>query len=458
MNRLARRARDLVDTWPRRGWAVGAAADPADPGWAGEAAEALTRVAAERRRPAFLLDLAPECTDLATRFDAVGARGFGEAVAGDARLAQVAHRDEEHGVAYLPCGRRASGSELAGSEKLAAFAERVRQEGGVLLVVLDREGADAAASAGWPDGWVLLGDPEAATGGGSLPGNLPEMGRIEPREKGRSHGGPDGRPGDDEERWRRHRTGSSFPGLKAAGAALLLAALAGAWWWYADRATGGSGEPGTTADVAAADVGSSAAPAGEAAAAAASDSGTARGGSPGAASTDRDTASAAGAPDRGRRLGYSVLIASYASAEDARDRARELSEGGDGLFFVAPTPVRGSVWHRVYAGAVADRKAAGALMERLVEAGAKGEVRAWDVRPVPWSFRVAAGVSDRSRAEARAEQLRARGIPAYVVPGGGSYHVYSGAFESRRAAGALRERLDREGIEAELVRRAGAPR
>lgn len=404
---------------------VGVVPDPADPAWVGEAVLALVRAAAERRRPAFLLDLAPEASDLASRFGAVGSEGIAEAVAGEARLPEVAHRDEEHGVAYLPCGLGAPGDELAGSAALAAFAERVRGEEGVLLVLLDREAA-AAVSAGWPDGWVLLGEAEAATGGGSLPDDLPELAHIEPRGES---------PGAEAGRWRRHREGASFPTMKATVAALFLAATAAAWWWYADRVTAGdAGSP--LPDV-------------EAPARSGSDA------APGVGPAREDSA-------RDRTLAFSVLIASYASAEAARERVRELSERAEGVFFVSPTPVRGSVWHRVYAGARADREAAEALMERLVEAGAKGEARAWDVRPVPWSFRVDGGLGARAAAADRAESLGRRGVPAYLLSsreGGDTvYRVYSGAFESRGAAGALGERIEEAGVEAELVRRAGAPR
>lgn len=431
----------MVETWPQGGWVVGLVPDPADPGWIGGAALALARVAAERRRPAFLLDLAPGSSDLDERFGAAGAEGFGEAVSGEVRLPEVAHRDDEHGIAYLPCGRRGGGKELGRSEALSAFAERVRGEGGVLLVILGREAAEGAASAGWADGWVLLGDAEAATGGRPLPGDLPELGRIEPREET----GTDG-----SRRWRRHRENDSFPVLKVAAGALLLAMLAGAWWWYAERVTGGPNGPGSTDDVAATDL---------------ERPGPAAADTPETSDSVRsaDTARRGGTAEdsvRGPPLEYSVLIASYASARDARERVRELSERSEGVFFVAPTPVRGTVWHRVYAGARADREAARALMETLVEAGAKGENRAWDVRPVPWAFLVAAALPSRARAEARAQELRRRGISAYVVPGGEgtAFHVYSGAFESRRAAGALGERMERDGVDAELVRRTGSPR
>lgn len=438
MNRVERRARDVVATWPRGARVAGLVPGRADAEWVGGAALALIRVAAEGRRPAFLLDLAPGASDLESRFDAAGAEGFGDAVAGEARLPDVARRDEEAGVVYLPPGRRGDGREIARSDALAAFAERVRRQGGVLLVVLGRESAEGAAYAGWPDGWVMLGEPEPAAADRRLPGELPELGRIEPL---RARTADDGR-------WRRHRERKPVPTLKVAGAAVLLAALAGAWWWYAERVAVEPGGPGRGGAVAGADSGDLVA-AGTGTDSALAAARVRAGAEEGAAATSR----------LGRRLEYSVLIASYASAADVRERVRELSRTGESVFFVAPTPVHGDLWYRVYAGARAQRAGAEALMRSLVEAGVKGEVREWDVRPVPWSFLVAEGLEERSRAEARAEELRGRGLPAYVLPGAdGGYHVYSGAFESREQSRPLAARLESEGVDAELVRRAGGPR
>lgn len=438
----------MVESWPEWGRVVGVLADPSDPAWTGRALLKLIRAAGERRRPAFLLDLAPEASNLTARFGAAGSDGFAEVAAGDATLASIAHRRPEIQAAYLPCGVRTSAEELAGTRALSALADRVREAEGVLLVVLDRSAARAAAEAGWPDGWVVVGDAEAATGGAPLPGDLPEMGRIAARTE-EVEGGPS--------RWRRHRDRGSFPTLKVVGGVAVLAVLAGAWWWYAGRVTGreAGGADAVEAGTAA---GTSAAPGGRGA--------EARPGSAGAGTVGAEPADSGGANDRpptaggeasdARELGFSVLIASYASAEDARERVRQLSSRVEGLYFVAPTRVRGEIWHRVYAGSLSDRGAAEALMERLVEAGAKEEVRAWDVRPVRWSYRLPGEFTERAAAASRAEGLRGRGLPAYVLPaGGGEYRVYSGAFESRDAAAVLGERLREAGVEAELVRRTG---
>lgn len=451
LSSVVERARAVVEEWPEDGRVVGVITDPSDPAWTGRALLKLIRAVGERRRPAFLLDLSPESSNLTARFGAAGSDGFAEVADGDATLAGIAHRRPEIDGAYLPCGMSTSGEELAESSQLSTLADRVRAAGGVLLVVLDRRAARRAADAGWPDGWLLVGEPESAAGGEPLPGEIPEVGRIEPEPS-------DGRaPG----RWRRHRESGDFPTLKVVGAILLLAALAGVWWWYANRATaGGSGARPAPTEAGAADT--TAAGSARATEVRSAAAGAGAGGSAGPRSpADAGDGSSGEPAAAGSTLGYSVLIASYASADDARERVRQLSGQVDGLYFVAPTPVQGALWHRVYAGSLPDRASARDLMERLVEAGAKGEVRAWDIRPVPWSFRLA-GESGRefgarSAAESWAARLRDRGVPAYVVPAADaeSYRVYSGAYESRDDAEALEARLREAGVDAELTRRTG---
>lgn len=451
---MGERARAVVEEWPGGGRVVGVIADPSDPAWTGRALLKLIRAVGERRRPAFLLDLAPESSNLTARFGAAGSDGFAEVAGGEASLAGIAHRRPEIDGAYLPCGMSSSRQELADSKQLSALAERVRSAGGVLLVVLDRRAARRAADAGWPDGWLRVGDPESAAGGGALPGDIPEVGRIEPEAS-------DSRaPG----RWRRHRESSGFPTLRVVGAILLLAALAGAWWWYANRVSGGEPGGASPAEAGAAETTAAVSPRAtdvrQAAAGGAAEAGTEGGGTELRGSADGD-AGGGDAAAEASTLGYSVLIASYSSAEDARERVRQLSERVGGLYFVAPTPVQGAVWHRVYAGSVPDRASARGLMERLVEAGAKEEAREWDVRPVPWAFRLAGddgrSFADRSAADSWAARLRERGVPAYVLPApdGASYRVYSGAYESGEDAGALEAQLREAGVDAELTRRAG---
>lgn len=275
-------ARSLIDSWPNHGLVVGVLPDLSDPEWSGRAVLELTAAAAEDRRPVLVLDLAPETSDLSSRFDAEGEPGFAEVAAGRVEIWQIIHRDDERGAFFLPCGLRTSGAELAGTRSVRALAERVRPRGGVLLVLLDRHGAGSAASGGWVDGFVRLG--EKHPGEPRLPGDVPELGRLEPspdsgereperidpaqvvsealwlRPPGdlsestegdgeRTDGGPNGPPGETEKDERRRlelsrRRNPTRPWLRRAGRGLVLAAV------LAGLGFGGFmmlGEPGSSA-------------------------------------------------------------------------------------------------------------------------------------------------------------------------------------------------------------------
>ena len=156
--KLPERAGDLVESWPPGGLVVGLLPDPSDPEWAGRAALALAFAAADRRKPALILDLAPEGTNLASRFGAAEGAGIAELVEGDAELWEIVHRHAGGDAFYLPCGLAAAGVDLARSPAVISLAERVRSEGRIALVPLDRPGAGEAASAGWVDGFVRLGE------------------------------------------------------------------------------------------------------------------------------------------------------------------------------------------------------------------------------------------------------------------------------------------------------------
>lgn len=240
--------------------------------------------------------------------------------------------------------------------------------------------------------------------------------------------------------WRRHRRRSRPPWGRMSVAGLVLLTLAGGWWWFARGATDGVARS-TAADTGAAAAADSAAP---------------------AAATQGDAAGSgeppAGVPASAPELGYSVLVASYAEREGARERAAAWA--GDGLYVVAPTAVDGETYWRLYRGAVAGREAGQALNRRLVEAGRKTEASPWDVRPAGLAFRIAT-YRTRGEAAARSEELAGVGVAAYTVPaavdGDTLWQVYAGAYEDEAAAAPLRRRLEDEGIDAELVTRRGEP-
>lgn len=153
---------------------------------------------------------------------------------------------------------------------------------------------------------------------------------------------------------------------------------------------------------------------------------------------------------------YSVLVGSYIRLHDAEDRRDRLS-GDGGLFYVSPTPVRGRIYYRVFAGVHEDQVDAMAAMERLVADGRKKAEKLWDVRPVRLAYDLGTfdsmdGASDHVRA------MGADGIPAYVLgdlTDAPAYRVFAGAFESEEAAMAMGDLLASRGLKAELITRSG---
>jgi cell division septation protein DedD len=159
-------------------------------------------------------------------------------------------------------------------------------------------------------------------------------------------------------------------------------------------------------------------------------------------------------------LPYSVLVASHVSYEDAAAERDRLIESGS-LAFVAPTPVRGRLYFRVFAGALEDRVQASDLMRRLVEEGDKRRERDWDMRPVRLAFALQ-DFSTEEEADGERQRLHEAGLPAYVLAVGDTtgavYRLYSGAFESEGAAGPTDTLLSAAGQNATLVTRRGEPR
>lgn len=170
-----------------------------------------------------------------------------------------------------------------------------------------------------------------------------------------------------------------------------------------------------------------------------------------------------GAPQPDRRQGvalpYSVLVASYVTYEDAADKRDELLDTGD-LAFVAPTPVRGRLYYRVFAGALEDRVRAAELMLRLVSRGDKERERDWDMRPAGLAFTLGDFPSE-DEAIAERDRLHGLGVPAYVLSVGDAtgaiFRLYSGAFESEAAADPADAILSGAGEAATLVTRRGEP-
>lgn len=153
---------------------------------------------------------------------------------------------------------------------------------------------------------------------------------------------------------------------------------------------------------------------------------------------------------------YSVLVGSYIWLKDAEERRGILSADGS-LFYVSPTPVRGRVYYRVFAGVHEDRLDALAAMEVLVADGHKRVAKLWDVRPVRLAYDL--GTFDSLKgATGRIRALSADGIPAYVLRDSTeapAYRVFAGAYESEEAATAMGDMLESSKLSAELITRSG---
>jgi cell division septation protein DedD len=162
----------------------------------------------------------------------------------------------------------------------------------------------------------------------------------------------------------------------------------------------------------------------------------------------------------GAELPYSILMASYVDREDAEGQRRTLEDDG-GLYLVAPTLIRGRLYFRVFAGAMADRFHAEELMRELVASGRKERARDWDMRPANLTFDLGTFASEDDATEVR-DRLHEMHLPAYVLTDGAvpapAYKVYSGAFETEEAAAVLDSLLRSSAQDAILVVRRGESR
>lgn len=187
MNDFQDQIRGVVDHWPEEGHVVGLLPDRSDPRWSGRTVLDLIEMADRTGGSSVVVDLAPNATDLASRFEAGSGPGLAEIAEGEVELWEISHRSDVHRAIYVPQGSSATGAELAGSESTAQLAEKMKDRGRLLIVVLDRAGAEAAASAGYLDGIVRVGEADGADRYESVP----ELGRITARP-GEKRPVPDG--------------------------------------------------------------------------------------------------------------------------------------------------------------------------------------------------------------------------------------------------------------------------
>jgi len=432
---------------------------------AAAAADAIATSLGRRREHTLLASCESSRSSLDEAIGGVRGGGLHSVLEGRARLSDVAVRRSDRPFVYLPAGRDApSAREMLATEAFRGFVGRVRARGGTLLLHLPLEEM-AGPVVDLMDGCLTLGEI-APPGAQAI--DIPCWGKVAFDDAAAAPATPDaetaaageaageGESPTAEETsqvgdlsstagggWRRHRARTGVPWSRVAIGALGVGGLVAAWWFVVPTllSRGAPSAPRTEASV----------PAGVS---------SFETEAPGSGAGLSDEAALAIA-DRAPELGYSVLIASYAARSDAEQRLADAAPGPDELFFLAPTPVRGAVYYRVFAGALGGRSVGRAVMDLLVASGRKDAASAWDVRPSRLAFRL--GVfGSRDAAETALRRALADSIPAYLLRAadgaGTAYQLYAGAYESERAARALAALLERRAWEAELVVRRGESR
>lgn len=432
--------------------------------WAAGVAVGLADIVGRRRGRTFLANTIPGNTELDGLMEAAELPGLTRALSGEMTVSAIARSAARQSFAYLPAGTPAL--PLDRLREIPAFRNlirRVADRGGTLLLYVAEESLDAD---GGPDpdhdlpvdGCIAIGNVEDL----ALTVGAPLLARVERPSTDRATppqlvGDQDSDlaaetldPEDPTERGSVPRKGSVPAWAPWLGVAVGLFLAWLAWGSIGDQIAGDgtSNLAGETPAVVAADAaldadGQSSTPGGESQDEAVDPS-------------ENPAAVDFSAPE----VPYSVLVASFALLEDANRQLRDL-DMNERLFVIAPTPIRGRTYYRILAGAREDRLGAEELMRELVEAGTKEQVRAWDVRPVRFSYELGT-YAERRSADRRVEELQGIGIPAYRLEGGAvqgsSFRVYAGAYESEQAAEVLGRAIEEAGEPARLVTRRGRAR
>ena len=100
-------------------------------------------------------------------------------------------------------------------------------------------------------------------------------------------------------------------------------------------------------------------------------------------------------------------------------------------------------------------------MRHLVEGGHKTEPDSWAIRPTAWAYHLG-DFRSLAEAEAREEELLAKGVPSYIVDlsgegGAGNFRLYAGAYEGPAQGEVMARLLAEAGEEPRLIRRTGRP-
>ncbi len=431
------------------------------------AADVIATNVARRREHTLLTSLDAPVSQLDELLAPGAELGLPAALDGRKRLSEVAVRRTDRPFVYLPLGISPPVvADLLASERFRLFVERVRLREGMLLVYVPESVLAYPALSELLDGYVALGDVQTRP---ASPTRAVELGRLafEPAAAAAPLGvEEDGAASEDEAAtsavragayeelgvprvrsgaWRRHRDRGRLPIRRIGLGGIAVGLVLLGWWVVARRAVTESEIDGArqAAEMASPGAEHSVEP-----------------GAAGAAEIPPDRV--AEIVERAAELPYSVLLASFAARSDAAERLDELRRDREGTYFVAPTPVRGAIYHRVFAGARGDRTEGLRFMETLVSDGRKAEMNEWDLRPVRFAFRLGL-FGSWEPAEAARQAVERAGIVSYLLPipvpdESGldtAFVLYVGGYESESAARPMAELLEREGIQTELVTRRG---
>ncbi len=403
--------------------------------WAAGVAVGLADIVGRMRGRTYLANAASDGRELDSILNVEGGPGLASALSGAMSVASIARSASDRSFAYLPAGDSALPlSELRRIPTFRRLLQKMRAGGGTLMLYCTEE--DLRADWGEDtvdrlalDGCIVLGTIRDL----ALDLGAPLLARVErPVDVPNSDmTGLDNQ----EERATRQETLSDSPRLGSLVKLLILIMGLAVLWvvWSVSRP---SSDAEARAEVPAA-VGLA----------------QADGEPVDVASMDIEPAPPVWTAPAAN---YSVLVGSYIWLKDAEERRGILSADGS-LFYVSPTPVRGRVYYRVFAGVHEDRLDALAAMEVLVADGHKRVAKLWDVRPVRLAYDL--GTFDSLKgATGRMRALSADGIPAYVLRDSTeapAYRVFAGAYESEEAATAMGDMLESSKLSAELITRSG---
>ena len=152
---------------------------------------------------------------------------------------------------------------------------------------------------------------------------------------------------------------------------------------------------------------------------------------------------------------YSVDVVMLNSFADAgRHLTRRLASIPAATFSPVHLGADSSRWYRLLVGAWTDQRQADSALMALRAAGVL-EMGFGSVRRTPFAVRLADAMTPTA-AIARATELRAQGLPAYVLERDEDHAgVYAGAFETPSQAMTLLDMFKRAGIDATIAYRIG---